>query len=53
MDYIHYNPVKHGWVTSVNDWPYSTFPKLVERGIYPQGWTSGEGNLRGMGERDE
>ena len=25
LDYIHYNPVKHGWVRQVKDWPYSTF----------------------------
>ncbi|WP_022949761.1 REP-associated tyrosine transposase [Methylohalobius crimeensis] len=34
-DYIHYNPVKHGYVKRVMDWPYSTFHREVERGIYP------------------
>ena len=38
MDYIHYNPVKHGWVKSVKDWPYSTFHQMVEKGIYPEDW---------------
>ena len=38
MDYVHINPVKHGLVKSVKDWPYSTFHKLVERGVYPEDW---------------
>ncbi|HEX6827496.1 MAG TPA: transposase, partial [Burkholderiales bacterium] len=38
MDYIHFNPVKHGLVQRVADWPYSTFPRLVERGVYPPDW---------------
>ena len=32
MDYVHLNPVKHGWVKRVCDWPYSTFHRLVEQG---------------------
>ena len=32
--YIHYNPVKHGLVNHVVDWPYSTFHRYVEKGIY-------------------
>lgn len=38
VDYIHFNPVKHGWVGSVADWPYSTFIRYVERGVYPSDW---------------
>ena len=38
MDYIHYNPVKHGLVEQVCDWPYSTFHRLVVEGIYPRHW---------------
>ena len=38
IDYIHYNPVKHGWVTNVKDWPYSTFHRYVRQGVYPQNW---------------
>ena len=30
MDYVHINPVKHGLVRCVADWPYSTFHRLVE-----------------------
>jgi putative transposase len=38
VDYIHINPVKHGLVTRVRDWPHSTFHRMVERGIYPEDW---------------
>jgi putative transposase len=38
IDYIHYNPVKHGWVTRVKDWQYSSFHRFVERGIYSPEW---------------
>jgi putative transposase len=31
MDYIHYNPVKHGWVKTIKEWPYSTFHRLVKK----------------------
>ena len=42
IDYIHWNPVKHGWVRCVADWPYSSFHKYVERGIYPRNWGGGD-----------
>ena len=38
MDYIHYNPVKHGYVQAAKDWPFSTFQKYVQQGIYPEDW---------------
>jgi putative transposase len=38
IDYIHYNPVKHGWVMRVKDWPYSSFHRFVEQGIYSIEW---------------
>lgn len=41
MDYVHINPLKHGLVTQVADWPYSTFHRLVEQGIYPADWANG------------
>ena len=43
-DYIHYNPVKHGCAATPAAWPYSTFRKFVERGIYPQDWGAPVGN---------
>ena len=41
MDYVHINPVKHGLVERVADWPYSTFHRLVAKGIYPSDWAGG------------
>jgi len=41
MDYVHINPVKHGLVPCVADWPYSTFHRLVEEGIYAKDWAGG------------
>jgi len=38
MDYIHFNPVKHGLVAEAADWPYSTFHRCVVKGIYPASW---------------
>ena len=38
MDYVHINPVKHGLVKRVVDWPYSTFHYWVRKGIYPLDW---------------
>ena len=35
IDYIHYNPVKHGLVSRVADWPHSSFRRYVEHGILP------------------
>jgi putative transposase len=38
VDYIHFNPVKHGWVTCMRDWPYSSFHRMARLGIYPLDW---------------
>ena len=38
LDYIHWNPVKHGLVKSVQEWPYSSFHRYVERRYYPDDW---------------
>lgn len=45
MDYIHYNPVKHGYVQAAKDWPFSTFQKYVRQGIYPEDWGGVAQNL--------
>ena len=36
IDYIHYNPVKHGLVQKVADWPWSTYHRFVRTGFYRQ-----------------
>jgi len=38
FDYIHFNPVKHGLVNRVQDWPFSTFHRYVREGLYPENW---------------
>jgi len=38
MDYIHWNPVKHGWVQQVAEWPHSSFHQCVQEGFYPIDW---------------
>jgi len=38
IDYIHYNPVKHGFVPSVKDWPHSSFQRFVKKGWYEENW---------------
>jgi hypothetical protein len=40
---VHINPVKHGLVGCVRDWPYSTFQRYVELGLYPENWAEGPG----------
>lgn len=42
VDYVHFNPVKHGWVARVRDWPFSTFHHFVRTGLLPQDWAGGE-----------
>ena len=38
LDYIHFNPVKHGLVTRPEEWPYTSLRHWRERGFYPEGW---------------
>ena len=42
MDYIHYNPVKHGHATRPRDYPWSSFHTWVERGHYDRDWGMNE-----------
>ena len=38
MNYIHYNPVKHGYVKRPLDWNYGSFRKWVRRSVYEAAW---------------
>ena len=40
IDYIHYNPVKHGLVNRVIDWPHSSFHQYVRKGVLSPKWSS-------------
>ncbi|WP_414551266.1 REP-associated tyrosine transposase [Anabaena sp. CCY 0017] len=41
VDYIHYNPVRHGYVTTPKDWQYSSFHRYVTQGLYTIDWGAG------------
>ena len=47
VDYIHFNPVKHGHVTRVADWPHSSFHRFVERGLLAADWGGDMKNIEG------
>lgn len=52
VDYIHYNPVKHGWVERPIDWPHSTIHGYVARGWMDADWGgSDEPGGEAFGER--
>jgi putative transposase len=64
VNYIHFNPVKHRYVISAKDWPYSTFHEYVRQGLLGEDWGCAEGSLikhantkllshSSYGERDE
>jgi putative transposase len=46
IEYCYINPVKHGLVTRVRDWPHSSFRRDVERGIFSPDW-AGDGAATG------
>ncbi|MBL8521826.1 MAG: transposase [Betaproteobacteria bacterium] len=50
LDYIHYNPVKHGLVKLPQEYKYSTFTKFLEAGHYEPAWgcTSAPASISGM-----
>jgi putative transposase len=47
VDYIHFNPVKHGHVARVRDWPHSSFHRFVRDGRYALDWTGAKIAERG------
>ena len=48
VDYIHYNPVKHGLVARTIDWPHSSFHGFVERGELPSDWGGDLSEVEGL-----
>jgi len=38
VNYVHFNLLKHGLVSQVADWPYSSFHRAVKQGIYANNW---------------
>jgi len=41
VDYIHYNPIKHGYVTRAADWHYSSIHRYIKQGWLNADWASG------------
>jgi putative transposase len=50
VDYIHYNPVKHGLVGDIGAWPHSSFHRYVDKGIYPADWGGMGVDVEGVGQ---
>ena len=38
LDYIHYNPVRHGLTNAAADYPHSSFVQWLQRGVYDVDW---------------
>ncbi|PTQ87514.1 REP-associated tyrosine transposase [Agitococcus lubricus] len=51
VDYVHFNPVKHGLVTQVKDWPFSSFHRAVKEGRLAENW--GSENVKTLGDWGE
>jgi putative transposase len=51
VNYVHFNPVKHGLVGNAADWPFSSFRRAVARGQYPKDWGGGDEAIGEFGER--
>jgi putative transposase len=49
LDYIHWNPVKHGYAASPAEWPYSSFQRFVAAGLYPANWGGEYEEIEGVG----
>jgi putative transposase len=54
VDYIHFNPIKHGLVRRVGDWPHSSFHRYVRQGLLAEDWAGTDSEaLGGYGERPD
>ncbi|WP_368565141.1 transposase [Pseudoxanthomonas sp. UTMC 1351] len=51
VDYVHINPLKHGLVEAVAEWPYSTFHRYVRNGWLLLDWAGSPGSTGKFGER--
>jgi putative transposase len=51
VDYIHFNPVKHGYVPCAAEWPYSSIHRYIAAGMLTRDW--GAGDVKEGGEFGE
>ena len=49
LDYIHFNPVKHGLCDNAIQWPYSSLHRYVNEGRYPLNWAGDDMADGGLG----
>ena len=50
VDYVHINPVRHGYVARAADWPHSTIHRYIKNGMLPEYWACAPQN-GAFGER--
>src|SRR5437667_744751 len=48
VDYVHFNPVKHGYAHRVCDWPHSSFHRYVAHGPLPRDWGGDVRDITGI-----
>lgn len=53
IDYVHINPMKHGLVERVADWPHSSLHRHVSQGLLPADWAGSKSSNGDFGERDD
>src|SRR5436190_9110791 len=51
VEYCYINPVKHGLVSRVRDWPHSSFHRDVRAGLFPLDWAGETEPSGNFGER--
>ena len=51
VDYVHINPLNHGLVNAVAEWPHSTFHRYVSKGWLPLDWATSPDATGTFGER--
>jgi len=51
VEYCYINPLKHGLVTQVGNWPYSSFHRDVRAGLFPEDWGGDSEMVGEFGER--
>ncbi|ALZ86914.1 MAG TPA: transposase [Pseudomonas sp.] len=51
LDYIHFNPVKHGHARRAVEWPYSSIHRYVRAGVLPADWAGQRDEDWAVGER--
>jgi putative transposase len=51
MDYVHINPVKHGYVARASEWPYSSIHRYIRQAWMTENWAVDAGDGLVTGER--